>query len=93
MEDKIEKVTIMMFKAQRDSPRFKKGQKIFIVHHFGNHIKVRFRYRGNGRYVNGEIEAYNMSGGNHSIIGENGIKEIVVDSAFAERHKLKTIQQ
>jgi hypothetical protein len=68
---------IKMFKSTRDTKRFKTNQKVWIVHDFGNHISVRFKWRGSGRYVSGVCDKH------APCVGE--IKEIDVDDDFIAR--------
>lgn len=68
---------VQYFKVQKQTARFRDGQKVFIRHLFPNYMWIRFKHRGNGRYVNGRIS-------NHSkAVGD--IKSIQVDSSFAKR--------
>lgn len=75
---------IKMFKAQRQSNRFRKNQKVWVTVDFANHAFIRFKWRGNGRYVNGVIPKFIGQQWNKDI-GEDGFKEIEVDDEFAKR--------
>lgn len=66
--------TVEMFKAQVQTNRFRKNQKVWITKTHDNHCDIRFKYRGKGRYVNGIINRQ------HKAIGE--IKEIEVTDKF-----------
>lgn len=67
---------IKYFKATRDTKRFKKKQKVWVTLDCANHLYVRFKYRGNGRYVNGVCDKF------ANYVGE--IKTIMVEESFAK---------
>lgn len=69
------------FKAQKQTGRFNKSQKVWIVHEYANHLQIRFRWRGRGRYVNGTINRF------ASEVGE--IKEAGVTPQFYKRIQRK----
>ena len=71
---------IRIFKPTRDTARFRANQKVWVTGDFGNHIYVRFRWRGSGRYVKGVCDKH------ASYVGE--IKEIDVDDDFIARLNL-----
>ena len=79
-------VAVKMFKAKKQTKRFNKNQKVWIVYDFGNHASIRFKYRGSGRYVNGIIDKWNWTAkaNFNTVIGEEGFKEIMVSRKFAE---------
>ena len=66
------------FKSQKRTNRFNKNQKVFIRLSAPNHMWIRFKFRGKGRYVNGIIRKYDAPE-----IGE--IKEIEVGKEFYKR--------
>lgn len=68
---------IQYFKAARQTPRFRKNQTVWIRQMFANHIWIRFKFRGRGRYVNGTIGKLSTA------VGE--IKNAEVDDEFADR--------
>ena len=68
---------VKYFKAQRQTHRFRKNQKVWIRLEFANDLWIRFRWRGSGRYVDGVIDKFAKE------VGE--LKEIDVDEAFAKR--------
>ena len=72
---------VKYFKSRRRTNRFNKNQKVWIEHEYANHLAIRFRWRGKGRYVSGIIDKFS------SAVGE--LKEIEVADGFAERiHRL-----
>ena len=74
---------IKIFKAQKQTKRFNKNQKVWITKEFENHLYVRFKYRGKGRYVNGILDKFNKVGDNYNdIIGKDGFKEIDISENF-----------
>lgn len=80
---------VKMFKAQKDTNRFRKNQKVWIKDEYANYLSIRYRYRGRGRYVSGFMAKWASSyDGWSSIIGDEGLKTIVVDYQFAKRHGL-----
>jgi len=77
---------LKMFKAQRQTKRFKLNQKVWIIRDSANHAYVRYKYRGNGRYVTGRISKWHPCKNEWStIIGKEGFKEIEVTREFANR--------
>lgn len=78
---------VKMFKAKKQTKRFRKNQKVWVIHDFGNHAYIRFKWRGNGRYVNGVIDKWNWTkkANYNTVIGENGFKEIEVSDEFGNR--------
>lgn len=81
-----------MFKAQKQTKRFKKNQKIWVTYEFSNHAYIRFKWRGSGRYVSGVISKWNWTkkANWNTVIGEDGFKEIEVSNDFGNR-LLKTM--
>jgi hypothetical protein len=75
-----EMVAVKYFRATKDTKRFKKNQKVWIVAEGANHCYIKYKYRGKGRYVNGEIST------NAKCFGE--IKTIDVVKSFADRLNL-----
>lgn len=81
-------MTIKYFRAQKDTRRFRKNQKVWVVIDHANHAQIRFKWRGKGRYVNGVIAKFSLIKGEWTLnrtIGEDGFKEIEVDDLSAER--------
>ena len=78
---------VKLFKAQKQTKRFRKNQKVWVTADFGNHAYIRFKWRGSGRYVNGVIDKWNWTseGGWNKVIGADGFKDIEVDDEFAKR--------
>ena len=68
---------VQYFKALKQTKRFNKNQKVWIRHNYANNLEIRFKWRGKGRYVNGDIDKFAPS------VGE--IKTIPVDIDFAKR--------
>ena len=68
---------VQYFKAQEESNRYRKWQKVWVRLNCANHLYTYHKWRGNGRYVEGIIDKFSP------LIGE--IKTIEVDSDFAER--------
>ena len=50
-----------MFKAQVDTKRFRKNQRVWITEEYGNFCKVYFKYKGRGHYVNGLLSKENKT--------------------------------
>ncbi len=69
--------TVEMFHAAHSSKRFKPNQKVWVQLNCANHLLIRYKFRGNGRYVSGQIDKHS------TCVGE--IKAIEVDSDFAAR--------
>ena len=68
---------VYYFNAQKNTNRFNKNQKVWISHLFAHHMYIWFKWRGNGRYVNGIIDRYSKA------VGE--IKQVDVNETFAKR--------
>ena len=69
--------TVKYFKATKNTKRFNANQKVWITLECANHLYVRFKYRGKGRYVNGDVDKF------AKYVGE--IKSIEVSKDFASR--------
>lgn len=69
--------TVRYFKAQKETHRFNKNQRVWIRAKFANHSLVWFKWRGKGRFVNGVIDNF------APYVGE--IKTIEMDEDFAKR--------
>lgn len=82
-------VTVMMFKAQRQTNRFRKNQKVWVRRRFGNHLEIRFKYRGKGRYVNGVISRFP----DDAPAVELPLREIDVAATFAATHGLQVLAE
>ena len=76
-------VKVRLFRAARDSHRWRANQKVWIELLCANHMYVRFRWRGRGRYVRGIVDRFTCA------VGE--IKTIGIDRDFAERHSLEIV--
>ena len=68
---------VQYFKAQNNSNRYRKGQKVWIRLNCANHLLTYHKWRGSGRYVEGTIDKFSP------LVGK--IKTIDVDDDFAER--------
>lgn len=66
---------VLMFKAAKDTRRFKRNQKVWISYLFSNHMTVYHKFRGSGRWVRGVVDRGN------SVVGV--IHEVEVDQRFA----------
>ena len=78
-----------MFKAAKRTNRFNKNQKVWIEWEFGNHLHIRFKWRGNGRYVSGVIDRHNAyCTAPHPAVGTYDYKLIQIDKRFADSHRL-----
>ena len=75
---------IKMFKAKKETHRFRKNQKIWIVDEMPNHCNIKFKFRGKNRYVKGVIDKWNYNGSANynKDIGEDGFKEIDISEKF-----------
>ncbi len=79
-------VFIEVFKAKIDTRRFRRNQKVWVVCNLANHIHIRFKWKGKGRYVSGIIRKFDSKYDNYSnVIGNDGIKKIEVSKEFAKR--------
>lgn len=47
---------VEFFISQKESRRFKKGQKIWIRNNCTNYLDIWFKWRKKGRYVQGRID-------------------------------------
>ena len=65
-----------MFKAQVDTKRFRKNQRVWVTEEYGNFCQVYFKYKGRGRYVHGLLNKEDKS------IGCCTFKEIEVTEEF-----------
>lgn len=68
---------VKYFKATKNTKRFNSNQKVWITLECANHLYVRFKYRGKGRYVNGVVDKF------AKYVGE--IKSIEVSKDFVSR--------
>jgi uncharacterized protein with WD repeat len=75
---------IQIFKAQRNTLRFRQNQKVFVVAEFGNHLWLVHKWRGKGRYVKCVISKWKdtASPGYSSIIGAGGLKKVDLPDDF-----------
>ena len=73
-----------MFKAKKQTNRFRKNQRVWILKHHGTHAEIVFKYRGCGRYVKGLLstEFFSINQEKNSVIGLNGVKSISIDDDF-----------
>jgi len=78
---------LKMFKARKETNRFRKNQRVWVEYEFGNHARIRFRWRGNGRYVSGTINKWSFTKKAtwNPVIGQEGFKEIEVEEEFYRR--------
>ena len=67
------------FQATKKTNRFNKNQIVWIKNNYANHLDIRFKFRGSGRYVSGVIDKDNKA------VGE--IKSILVKDKFFNRIK------
>ncbi len=77
-------MNVKMFKAKKDTHRFKKNQNVWIAEEYGNHAYVFFKWRGSGRFVSGVIGKWDHKGDWNSVIGD-GFKTVDVEESFANR--------
>lgn len=68
---------IKCFKSKLKTNRFNKNQIVWIANEFANHMRISYRFRGNGRMVKGLCDKH------APYVGE--IKEIKVDVEFYNR--------
>lgn len=68
---------VQYFKSIKKTNRFNKNQKVWIRYNFANHLYLFFRWRGNGRWINGICDKL------APFVGK--IKTIEVDDIFANR--------
>lgn len=73
----VEQVEVELFRASKDTHRFRKNQRVWVAMNFANHLWIYFKWRGKGRYVKGVIDKFDGGG-----ISE--IRKIVVDKPFAD---------
>ena len=78
---------VKYFKALKSTKRFRKNQKVWIVADWGNCLRIRFRWRGSGRYVRGIISKHDASSnGPNKTIGEYHYPTVEVTEAFYKRN-------
>jgi hypothetical protein len=77
-------VKVEMFKAKKQTKRFNKKQDVWVTFNCANHLYIRFKYRGKGRYVNGIIDKWNTSGTKLNEVIEE-IKSIDISEEFHKR--------
>ena len=77
-------VKVLMFKALKNTNRFKKNQTVWIQQHRGTHAYIIYKFRGRHRYVKGIIQVEFDT----SIISKP-MMEIKVERSFAEKHNLQ----
>lgn len=71
------------FRAKKSNRRFRLNQKVWISTEQANHLCVKFRWRGKGRYVTGIMPKWDRQYQNlNPVIGIDGIKEIDVADTF-----------
>jgi len=68
---------LKMFKAAKETHKYRKNQKVWIESEYPNHLLVRFKWRGDGRYVSGTQDKHSCC------VGE--IHEVEVDEEFGNR--------
>jgi len=87
-------VPIKMFKAKKQTKRFRENQKVWVTKELDNHAIIRFKYRGHGRYVSGIISIFDLRGkaNYNTVIGECGFTEIMVQKKFKDRLLTKKTQ-
>lgn len=73
---------VKYFKATKKTKRFNLNQKVWVSLECANHLYVRFKYRGKGRYVNGVVDKFSKCVGD--------IKTIEVSKLFCNRVNLKS---
>lgn len=79
---------VKYFKAKINTKRFRKGQKVWVRHEYANHLEVWSKWRNSGRYTQSTLDKWDWSNKDvnwNKVIGENGLSEMEVDDAFAER--------
>lgn len=84
-QPKKNNVSVQMFKAARDGKKIRANQKIWIVHNYANHLELRFKYRGSGRYINYRCDK--------QATFVSDIRVIEVSGEFARKHKLQVIKK
>lgn len=91
------KVKIKAFTAKKDTNRYRKGQKVWVLNDFdfGNHCYVVFKWRGNGRYVKGVQDKWSCNKKTEwlEVIGEDGFKEMEVEKDFHDRLLAKIVRK
>lgn len=65
---------IQYFKSMKNTHRFRKDQKVWISYNCSNHLDLRFKWRGCGRWVKGRLDKYS------TCLGK--IKTILVEDSF-----------
>lgn len=85
---------VKMFKAAKQTRRFNLNQDVWVSFQYSNHLRVRFRYRGKGKWVDGllKTKATNYQDWN-PIIGESGLRKIEVSDEFARRFDLQCFEK
>ena len=69
---------IQYFKAQKDTKRFRKNQKVWVCWRLNNHLEIYSKWRGSGRYTYSTIDRWD-----NKAVGE--LKEIEVTDEFYKK--------
>jgi hypothetical protein len=72
-------IKVKMFKAKKQTKRFRKNQIIWVLHDFANHAILWHKWQGKGRYVLTTIAKFATSENWNFNIGNDGFKEIEID--------------
>lgn len=88
------KVIVKYFKVNRKTNRTRLNQKVWIRYDQGNYIDVRYRFKGNGRYINARMSKWAADLKSwSSVIGPKGILTVEVDESFAKKHGLEIVKE
>lgn len=78
-------IKVQMFRVKKQTKRFNLNQKVWIVQDHGNHLSIKFKWRGASTYATGHMPKWNKKWDDyHPCIGPEGPKEIDVTKKFAE---------
>ncbi len=69
---------VKMFKAQKQTKRFRKNQTVWVLADFANHAIIWHKWQGIGRYVMATIAKFATSENWNFNIGNDGFKEIEI---------------
>jgi hypothetical protein len=69
---------VKMFKAQKQTKRFRKNQTVWVIADFANHAIIWHKWQGIGRYVMATIAKFATSENWNANIGNSGFKQMEI---------------
>jgi hypothetical protein len=73
-----DQTAVKMFKAQKQTKRFRKNQTVWVIADFANHAIIWHKWQGIGRYVMATIAKFATSENWNANIGNSGFKQIEI---------------